>query len=88
MKVYKTESVTRENKRLVSHTCDRCGASLVEGLYDISEVEIRSKHGDSYPEGSHYTASEIDCCVKCFDSAVLPALVSLGFAVRVSEAEF
>jgi hypothetical protein len=79
MKTYKAETQTREVKTLASHTCDRCGASLFEGIYEIAEVEINSRTGEAYPEGSHGTEISFDCCCRCFTENVVPALEKLGF---------
>lgn len=51
-------------------------------IHDINKVMIESHEGSSYPEGSHITATVIDCCRKCFEEFALPALVNAGFVPR------
>lgn len=47
-----------------------------------TKVRILTKEGSSYPEGTNIDQKVIDCCTKCFEEIVLPALLALGFKVR------
>lgn len=51
-------------------------------IHELKSIKIESHEGSSYPEGSHITATVIDCCRKCFEEHALPALVNAGFVPR------
>jgi hypothetical protein len=100
MKTIKRERVSYEND-VAHYTCDRCGGPACDDeedaedaklpAYDAAEairsVRIESVVGKRlYPTREPLaTRTVVDCCTKCFDEAVLPALRSLGFTPRVED---
>ena len=83
----------RELRTIEEHTyCDICGEDCNAqvkkhtgdgGLYDMTEVEIEAKVGQTWPDGSDdRTCYEIDVCIICFLEKVRPAVEALGCKFR------
>jgi hypothetical protein len=55
----------------------------------LRSVKVTSKDGSCYgSDGGSVDHTIIDCCVKCFQDEVLPALVALGFKPRTENLEY
>lgn len=54
-------------------------------IHEKKKIRLFFKEGSSYPEGASIEAQVIDCCSKCWEEAVLPALALLGFEVRTED---
>jgi hypothetical protein len=67
--------------------CDFCGDEESGRGFDRSEVTIEAKIGEIYPEVDTRQVQAFDCCPKCWESKVVPALVSLGGRVYEHAAE-
>jgi hypothetical protein len=67
--------------------CDGCGktARPVPFSYNADDITIEARIGESYPEGDHRTVYEADVCAECWRDKVMPALASVGIAVRKHE---
>jgi len=73
------EVPARQIERITHVTCDICSKDVEpKGSYEMAEVEIISKVGTCYPEGSTWTQTEFDLCLGCFNQHVVNHLVSLG----------
>lgn len=66
-------------------TCDICKAAITHGTYEVSEIEVRHKSGESYPESGSGTEIEYDICKVCFTNKVVPFLASLGATPRQTD---
>ena len=68
------------------HTkCDRYGKDVNwqkegDSWFD-QDTKIQSFSGDVFPECDSREGWSIDCCPKCFEDAVLPALKKAGFKI-------
>lgn len=49
---------------------------------EFTKIEVDSKEGSSFPEGSSTTELHIDTCFSCFTEHALPALLAAGFKPR------
>ena len=78
--------VSRKESYIEKVLCDICGAEIREESYRISDVEISSRIGDSFPEGSSWVTKSIDCCAECFSEKVIP-LVEKEFGIKFQEEE-
>lgn len=69
-------------------TCDLCGEKIMEGTFEINEVEIVRRVGCRYPEGGSATKTEFDVCGDCFEKKVVPWLISQGGEPYVTESDW
>lgn len=92
MKHYKEKEVPAHTKREhVSTTCDLCSAEIDpsrHGCYEVDEVEISHRTGNSYPEGGAGDKISVDMCGHCFTSKLMPWLESEGVKIASEEWEF
>lgn len=87
MKTY--EQVMRPTTRLVSHTCDFCGAKIPQrNAGSFFEATLESKEGYSYPDNTNYLKIEVDICQGCFHDKMLPWLESQGVKINPVEEDF
>ena len=82
----KTERTVTDTHRVI--VCDLCGKDLRAPCYEVSEVEIRCEEGSSYPEGTDVEGVTYDCCTKCFEKKVAPALAALGLKPRAYDRSY
>jgi hypothetical protein len=57
-------------------------------MYEISEAEIKFQSGSRYPSGTNAEGIEFDCCVQCFETHVIPAMLSMGFIKYETELSY
>lgn len=86
------EEVTQPAKtytQLKSVNCDLCGRETREvgDRYDnkIEETTVEMKVGESWPEGSNYTQTSFDICVRCFAEKLVPWFKEQGAAPRTED---
>jgi hypothetical protein len=66
-------------REYVSHTtCDVCNEPIDSKCYEVDEVTIKYKTGESYPEGGSGEEFTLDCCGKCFKAAMMPFFKSIN----------
>lgn len=90
MKTYEEVKVTEKVKRHIFTTCDLCGGTTKGnwgGGFEVHEVEVRIKEGDTYPEFGSGTEIEYDICPTCFKDKLIPWLESQGAETREREWE-
>lgn len=82
-----TETITRS--KLVELRCDLCRKIADEGnwrssSYDAAETEVTVKQitGDNYPGGGYGKEFSVDICPDCFQSKLIPWLISQGAEVN------
>jgi hypothetical protein len=91
MRTYHT--VTRQVLGEESCACDLCGSSM-ESYNPESKVEINAQRGTRYPAefvgekfgDDHNRAGhtpDIDICMACFETKVIPALRAIGLPERI-----
>lgn len=75
---------------LTHHTCDICNERCEPlSCYDVDEVTIKNRVGESYPEGGRDETTEFDICGECFRTKVSPWLQSqTNTAPRVEESDW
>ena len=86
MKKYKDVTRPVRVDRLLSQTvCDVCGRESTQhqegwktGSYDATEVEVRLRTGNSYPEGGSGEEWEVDICPTCFNEKLIPWVEAFG----------
>lgn len=96
MKEYKqVEIPARMSKQIARVRCDLCardaeqpGNPWTKGSYDVAEVEVSYKEGDSYPEGGSGTTIKFDICPSCFKEILIPLLESKGATPRKEEWDY
>lgn len=90
MKIVKTVSKNIEFEEVDKITCDICNEEIDNKGFDESEIEIRAKIGDVYPEVDCRVGYIIDCCNYCFLNKIRP-LIEKTFGTkfrRISNNEF
>lgn len=75
----------RTESKLVTTTCDLCTREITTGRFEVNEVEISCKTGESYPEGGNGVITEIDMCQTCFIEKLIPWLKSQGVKTEPTE---
>lgn len=83
VKTIEVPATTREV--VVFVTCDLCGAKIEKQVYEVNEVEVRHKVGDSYPESGSVTETSVDMCGKCFEEKLVPWLRSQCADPRIED---
>ena len=92
----KTESYTpepRSYERVVETSCDICGKTSPQEIddhrgswstdpYDVSNIVMRHRKGESYPEETYVTDSTFDVCPTCWKKHIVPFMKSLGAKPR------
>lgn len=79
MKKTKKETVPATTRDvIVSTVCDFCGEKIETIDYDVNEVLIQHKKGESYPDCGAITQTSVDMCGMCFDEKLMPWLKSQG----------
>lgn len=82
MKTYTTVTRHYDDKVLSETRCDLCGATTKsewrKGCYDATEVEVRLKTGESYPDNGSGEETTIDICPDCFRDKLIPWVESQG----------
>jgi len=86
MKHYKTvHRPAREEQMLDFLVCDICGRKSDSGwgdwrtkAYDATEVVVKLRLGDDYPEGGSGEKWEIDICPECFREKLIPWVEAFG----------
>jgi hypothetical protein len=88
---YKNVTIPEHTKEVEDKTlCDCCQAPTPwpdpdgrhRSSYDVNEVEIRHKHGTSFPEGSDLEVLDLDICPTCFVEKIVPMLGLLGIKIN------
>ena len=97
MRITEQQQRTSTITVLVKMTCDLCGREARAGqwhgsdhsCWDVNETEVevtvRSKEGQSYPEGGSGTEFVVDVCPWCFRDRLLPWLRSQGAHIEERE---
>lgn len=90
MKHMKTITVPAHSKEVIDYvTCDLCGEKIINRSdYSLDEVEVRHKSGVAYPDGGHGDEVEVDVCGKCFDTKLVPWLISQGAKIQSREWDY
>lgn len=89
MKFKRTEPVSYDREVVFKVTCDICKEVIPpEKTYEVSEVEVKYRHGTSYPDGGFIEITEFDICPKCFKEKLVPMLKSLGAQPTEYESDF
>lgn len=80
MKTYKTVTrPARTEQEQDKVICDVCKQEIPRpDTYEVSEIEVKHRKGNSYPEGGSGTEKTCDICPVCFETKVVPALEALG----------
>ncbi len=64
-------------------TCDGCCKNIDNNnCYEVNDVTIEARIGDTFPECDSSSLYELDCCGECFLNKIIPALKKIGFIVR------
>ncbi len=66
-------------------TCDFCKKDIKTSFYDINEVTIEHREGDSYPSGGTTTTTSVDMCGKCFKEKLIPWIKSQGAELQIKD---
>jgi len=83
MKHYKTVSIPAcTNEELVKTTCDMCHKKIDTQRFEVDEVKISHRTGQSYPEGGQGDEVSIDMCGECFTNKLTPFLKSEGVKIK------
>lgn len=78
-----------ESKEHIKTTCDLCSKPIKDPPgYEDDEIEIKHRHGSNYPDGGWGKELKVDCCRKCWDEKVLPALNSFGLTRQYEDWEW
>lgn len=89
MKHYSTVDVPATTRTFVHHkTCDLCAVKISKKPYEVSEVSVSYKHGNSYPECGSGAETSFDLCADCFKDKLAPWLISQGAKPTEEEWEF
>lgn len=83
-------------EELVSVSCDICGKkghrdnSWSNSYYDVAETEVSVKYkfGENYPECGNSTTIEYDICPACFMAVLKPFLDSKGCSAIETEQDY
>ncbi len=89
-KTEKRMSEPKEYTATVSRNCDLCGKAAHDpgddpewGLgYDVKQVRVEYKVGESYPEITDTTTHFADICPDCFKGKLVPWLESQGVVMQ------
>lgn len=86
MKHYKNVEVpAKTESKLDKTTCDLCNSEIKLNGYQIDEVVIKHKTGESYPEGGQGEEINIDMCSECFTNKLTPWLKSEGAEIKIED---
>lgn len=79
MKIYKTEQVKYEKEVIDKLICDLCKREAKTPSkdwsaisYEIAEVIIKYRFGESYPESGSGETFSFDICPDCFKQKLIP----------------
>ena len=64
--------------KVVKVTCDLCQGEIKNKRFDLNEVTVSHKTGESYPEGGMGELAEVDMCGTCFTEKLVPWLEAQG----------
>ena len=87
MRIYETQTITRETNVCTEIRCDICGAkedtpewidSWNSSNFNETKVTIKQKEGTSYPDGGQGTEYIVDMCPVCFKDRLIPWIKSQG----------
>lgn len=79
MKHYKEREVPARIEKFVAETtCDLCRETIKLKNWHLDDVDVRRRVGSNYPEGGNGTETVFDICGKCFETKLVPWLVSQG----------
>lgn len=78
----------REREEIIRVTCDICNKEAPcpddnecrwsgKG-YEVDKIIVKRECGESYPEGGHLEIEEFDICPECFETKLLPFMISQG----------
>lgn len=67
------------------YTCDRCGDPCGYDEPDVNGASRRVCIEREERGACHVERQTIDCCFRCFEEVVLPALAAAGFQVRTED---
>lgn len=67
------------------YTCDRCGAPCGYDEPDADGAERRVRIESEKRDALEVERRAIDCCFRCFEEHVVPALAALGFRARAED---
>lgn len=98
-RVVETKVFETPREIVVEVKCDLCGKKAglrrsdrggewSENSYEIREVKVEMRIGDSFPEGSNWVATRYDICPWCFENRVMPFLEDAGAAPTIDEHRF
>ncbi len=79
MKHLKTLQIPATTKDVVEFiTCDLCGEKIATHIYEVDEVIVNHRYGESYPEAGFGKETNVDLCGQCFEEKLIPWLRSQG----------
>jgi hypothetical protein len=89
-KIYKEQQIPAQTKTVLAQTlCDLCGKDLndqdVEHVFEVHDVTISCRTGESYPEGGSGQCVEIDLCTVCFLGKLVPWFAGQGAVIKHKE---
>lgn len=68
--------------------CDFCSSKISNSYYAVSETTVECRFGHSYPEGGSATTLDVDICMNCFESKLIPWIKSQGVEMRETESDW
>lgn len=84
MRQYEKQTTTYDRDVCIKMVCDVCGASVKNTeSWDVrsfqrTEVKVKMKETESYPECGNSEITEFDVCPRCFKEKLIPAMKALG----------
>lgn len=90
MKHYKEVLVPEEVRSVRSHTtCDLCRETMaMPNGYRQEDIDVRARVGTCYPDGGDGTTTSFDVCFKCWESKLLPWMLTQGAVVTIEEWDY
>lgn len=90
MEIKKTVSMPAWTREVVEKTiCDLCKQPIGRPRgYEVDEIRINRKTGNSYPEAGWGENARIDMCGSCWETKFIPWLQTMAASPDVTDWEF
>lgn len=91
MKIYEKKIIPAQEKEVCSGTvCDLCKTPDKEWNTNgnLTEIVVKHKWGNTYPDGGLGEKIDIDLCPNCFNDVLVPFLKERGAEIKTTEWDY